>query len=407
MSETIRVVGGVYAERCLSPDWNAVYGSAGRAAAAISALGHSVELQAYLGREALAQMEAISLFENTFTLKPEPCNEFIRFRYLHDLATPEILGAPSVALPDLTVNAERVLRFGMLESTAVVNSQWAVYDPQSQGGAEPFAQNGSRAKHLACVLNLVEARMMAGLPQGAANECATAIRKSQNAEVVVIKMGPSGALVADATGFHNVPAYHSDAVWKIGSGDVFAATFAAQWMVNGHEPKEAADLASRATAHYCNTRGFISAPILSSINPRPIVPASNYFSGRKVKVYLAGPFFDLAQIWMVEQARINLHEIGLEVFSPYHDIGLGSAQDVALKDLEALDKCDLVFAIADGADTGTIFEVGYAIAKSKPVIVFCQRESEESLKMISGTGCKICSEYATAIYKTLWTAVEL
>lgn len=407
MSEPLLVVGGVYAERCLSPDWNAVYGSAGRAAAAINELGHPVELRAYMCQEAQEQMLGISCLREGFGLKPEPSETFIHFRYLHDLATPEILGLPTRILPPLAVEAAHVLRFGMLESTAIVKAQWAVYDPQNQGAAEPFTRNGSSAEHLALVLNLVEARMMAGLPEGSPADCADAIQASQSAEVVVIKMGPSGALVADAEKSETVPAYRSDSVWKVGSGDVFAATFAAQWMAAGKTPKEAADLASRATAFYCGSRGFITAKQLGDFSPRAITPTSRYLSGKRSKVYLAGPFFDLAQIWMVEQARLNLHEVGLDVFSPYHDIGLGSAQDVAWRDLKALDECDLMFAIADGADTGTVFEVGYAVAKGKPVIVLSQRESEESLKMMSGTGCTMCSEYASAVYEALWAAAEL
>jgi nucleoside 2-deoxyribosyltransferase len=80
-------------------------------------------------------------------------------------------------------------------------------------------------------------------------------------------------------------------------------------------------------------------------------------------VYLAGPFFDLAQVWLIEQARANLREMGLEVFSPYHDIGLGSANDVVAKDLEGIDASHLVFAIADGLDPGTLYEIGYARTK--------------------------------------------
>lgn len=401
------MVGGIYAERCLSPDWDAVYGSAGRAAAVISALGHAVELQAYMCDEALAQMRGVSFFDTDFSLKPETCSEFIRFRYLHDLATPEIVGVPTSPLPDLNVHADRVLRFGMLEATAVVHAKWAVYDPQNQGSAEPFAQNGSTANHLALVLNLVEARNMAALQDGSAKDCALRILAEQGAEVVVIKMGPCGALVAHHDSVCTVPAYHSNTVWKIGSGDVFAATFAAEWMLNGTSPQEAADLASRATALYCGSRGFSSTADLANFDARPILTTDRFLTGEKTKVYLAGPFFDVAQLWMVEQARLNLYEVGLDVFSPYHDVGLGSAQDVAWKDLEELNSCDLIFAIMDGADTGTVFEVGYAIAKQKPVIVFSQRESEESLKMMSGTGCIICSEYATAVYKTLWKAAEL
>ncbi len=408
MSESrISVVGGVYAERCISPDWNAVYGSAGRAATAISTLGLEVALHAYMSDETLAQMQAVSCLLQNFSLAPTRCASEVRFRYLHDLATPEIFGVPASPLPPISVSASRVMRFGMLESNAILDADWAVYDPQNQGSAEPFGMNGSRANHLALVLNLTEARKMSSLADGSAQDCAAAILKSQAAEVVVVKLGPQGALVAHGTDVHHVPAYRSESVWKIGSGDVFAATFAAQWMGKGWSPEAAADFASRATAIYCGHRGFPTEQEVEQAQLRPIAVARVPAGERKRKVYLAGPFFDLAQIWMVEQARLNLHEVGLDVFSPFHDIGLGSAHDVAARDLEALDTCDLVFAIADGADTGTVFEVGYAIAKKKPVIVFSQRESEESLKMLTGTGCAICNEYATAVYKTLWAAAEL
>src|SRR3546814_16308645 len=43
------IVGGIYQERCIQPLWNAVYGSAGRAAHCVSSLvGESVELHAYV-----------------------------------------------------------------------------------------------------------------------------------------------------------------------------------------------------------------------------------------------------------------------------------------------------------------------------------------------------------------------
>ena len=53
----IAVVGGCYAELCLMPSWNHVYGSAGRAAAAISSRCH-VELFTLLS----IQFEADFLF---------------------------------------------------------------------------------------------------------------------------------------------------------------------------------------------------------------------------------------------------------------------------------------------------------------------------------------------------------
>lgn len=110
---------------------------------------------------------------------------------------------------------------------------------------------------------------------------------------------------------------------------------------------------------------------------------------------------------MVEQARNNLHEMGLRVFSPYHDVGLGSADDVVAQDLQAIVDCDLMLAITDGLDAGTVYEIGYARALNKPVIVYSERHKGESLKMMEGSGCTLCDNYTTALYTTLWEAVKL
>lgn len=130
-------------------------------------------------------------------------------------------------------------------------------------------------------------------------------------------------------------------------------------------------------------------------------------SGTRRQAYLAGPFFDLAQVWMVEEARRNLGESGLRVFSPFHNIGLGNAQQVVQQDLKAIRDSDIVLAIVDGLDAGTLYEIGYARALGKPVVVFIERESEESLKMAEGSDCLIVRNYTTALYATLWKAAEL
>lgn len=132
-----------------------------------------------------------------------------------------------------------------------------------------------------------------------------------------------------------------------------------------------------------------------------------YLAGYRPLVYLAGPFFTLAQLWLVEQALADLKAMGLRVFSPYHEVGHGSADDVVQLDLEGIDKADLVFAIGDGLDSGTIYEVGYTCAKAKPVIFYCENETDENKKMMGGSGCTLCDDYATAIYQTLWTACAL
>ena len=100
--------------------------------------------------------------------------------------------------------------------------------------------------------------------------------------------------------------------------------------------------------------------------------------------------------------RDQLLGMGVEVFSPFHDVGAGSAEYVAPRDLKGLDDCDVVLAVLNGSDTGTIFEIGYAIAKGKPVVGLAQNMRAEDLKMPIGSGCVIATDLVTAIYHTIW-----
>jgi nucleoside 2-deoxyribosyltransferase len=302
---------------------------------------------------------------------------------------------------------ERVVRFGMLEGDAVVDAEWAVYDPQNESSAEPFCSNGSTAKHLAMVLNTWEAAQMAGMPGARPSETAPVIATKQRAEVVIVKMGPEGAFVWTAHGAQMVPAFRTKRVWKIGSGDCFVAHFANAWMNDGLSPVDAATRASHATAYYCENKGLPTPANLAGAAFAAIQVSASYTAGNRPQVYLAGPFFDLAQVWMVEQAYATLKGFGLRVFSPFHDIGLGSAEDVVEKDLEGICRSDMLFAITDGLDAGTIYEIGYARALGKPVVVYSERHVDENLKMMEGSNCVICRDYTISAYTALWEAVKL
>lgn len=404
---TIHVVGGVYREYCVHPRWNEIYGSAGRAALALATMGTPVTLHSYLNDEALQVMKDKSVWFDAFDIRATPVTDTVGFTYLYDMAVPEIHKVPDRPYAPLQVSEAHVVRFGMLEGDAVVDAEWAVYDPQNVGSAQPFGLNGSKAGHLALVLNAWEAAQMAGLPGAHPSQSAPVLAQSQSAEVVVVKMGAEGAFVWTASGTAQVPAYRTSKVWKIGSGDCFVAHFANAWIYEGRSPAEAAEIASRATAFYCQTQGFPNADTLAAQQFAPVALSDAYLRGVRRQVYLAGPFFDLAQVWMVQQARSNLLEMGLRVFSPYHDIGLGSAEDVVSKDLEGIAASDIVLALTDGLDAGTIYEIGYARALDRPVIVYSERHKGESLKMMEGSGCIICSDYTTALYATLWEAVKL
>ncbi|MCD9115918.1 PfkB family carbohydrate kinase [Pseudomonas bijieensis] len=401
----ISVSGGVYYEQCMCPTWQELFGSGGRAATAIARLGGTVNLTTYTDSTAESILRMRAALEG-FTLEPQAINHSLQFRYSHGLSKPSIHPAPK-RQTSLQVTARNVVRFGFLEGDCVVDAQKAVYDPQSSCYPAPFHENGSKAERLALILNRSEAEALHDNSVTNAANLARALSTSQHAEIVIIKMGPAGALLFHEDRTHHIPSFVTPKVWKVGSGDVFVATFAYFWIEDDLTPLDAALHASRATAYYCESQGFASRTELSTYNPDAASVPKKSKSGKAPLVYLAGPFFSLSQLWLIEEARGQLLEMGLNVFSPVHDVGHGSAEDVVHKDLDAIHECDLMLAIGDGLDAGTIYEIGYARALKKPVIMYVENESEEDQKMMVGSGCIITDDFVTAIYQTAWKAAEL
>lgn len=403
--DAIAVVGGAYRELCLRPHWREVFGSGGRAASALAAVGHSVTLHSFVDESTAGVVESRAALES-FSFLPTKVTRALSFEYRHGLDVPRIYGTETTSKP-LGVSNDLIVRFGMLEGDAIVHGRRVVYDPQNPKSPRLFRQNGSTAQELAIVLNRSEATLLTGLHSATVEQLAKAVLRQESANVVVIKQGASGAFVYDGKSEEVVPAYQSSMVWKIGSGDCFVAHFAAAWLSEGVSAAECAERASKATSFYCETRGLPTSEDLSIWDPPPILPSQRFIEGYRPVVYLAGPFFTLADLWMVDEARTSLMAAGLRVFSPYHDVGYGAADDVVTKDIAAIETTDLMLAIGDGMDPGTVYEIGYARAKGKPVIVYSENEPEEARKMMEGSSCIMCDDFVTSVYQTLWTACKL
>lgn len=390
----ITIAGGVYFERCLTPARSALLGSAGRAAAALSSLSDRVTLHSFHPAErALDAHYALSAYgvEAIFY----PSTAVVGFEYLHPMSSPRISPVPLPVAGTVAVEGEVVLRFGCLEGDFRICGRRAVYDPQSGSAPAPFSQNGSKAETLALVLNRGEATLLTS--EDDPGRAALALGKSDRADVIVIKMGAAGALVFQGGQQWQVPAYQANAVDKVGSGDVFSATFAHFWGEQGQNAAAAADLASRYTSGYVEDR-LLPLP---SIPPEksPIKPLT-----KRPKVYLGGPFFTTPQLWMVEEARSGLLSLGAEVFSPMHDVGFGPDEMVAKKDLAGLDQCDVMLALLSDSDPGTLFEVGHARATGKPVVALVESPRKQDSTMLLGTSCEIVDDLATALYRVVWAA---
>lgn len=401
----MKVVGGFYGERMMHPAHDALYGSGLRAAAALSELCGEIEFFTYVAPKQEAELNAIG---DTFGLRTfaNHRKHSIEFDYLHGCVSPELI-------PDLrtierceaiSVTGDIVVRFGMLEGSAVVNAEWAIFDPQTEVDPEIFCANGSMAKHLALILNKSEAFALSEVTdlEGAAKKL---MRLSPRTEVVVIKCDVRGALVCTKKKREWIRPHKTPSVFTLGSGDIFTAAFAFQWAVKQRSPVQAAEFASLATAFYCANQ-FLPLPTnfekLARKQYKPLKP-----KGVPGQIYLAAPFFSLGERWVVEQLRNALLDVGFRVFSPLHDVGVGTPKAVAPADIKGLNASSVVLACVDGMDAGTVFEVGYARARGIPVVALSTVAGRpEDLTMMLGSDCIVVHDIASAVYRTSWILVE-
>lgn len=391
----IDIVGGCYNETCLSPPVRQFYGSGGRAAAALAGRVPGVVLHTFVAPSAARKLQRLGALSG-FEIRQHPALEEVTFGYVHPLHSTQML-PPAAALhiaKPFHVTGDVVLLFGTVEGTPSVSGRTVIYDPQNGIAPKGFRETGSRAERLAILCNGGEATCLTGLVDPI--KAGKAIREREGADVVVVKAGPYGAYVLSADDVSAFPAYRSENMFGIGSGDIFAAAFALFWGISGLDARAAADRASRAVSLYVGTRHERLG--LDEAIDGPMVPVSV----QPGRVYLAGPFFTMAQRWLVEETRDVLLQLGLEVFSPLHEVGTGPAAEVAPADLAGLETCDRVFAIADGLDAGTLFEIGYARRMGIPVHVYAEKVEGENCKMILGSGCRMHQDFATAIYETAW-----
>ncbi|MBE6442100.1 MAG: nucleoside 2-deoxyribosyltransferase [Desulfovibrio desulfuricans] len=97
-----------------------------------------------------------------------------------------------------------------------------------------------------------------------------------------------------------------------------------------------------------------------------------------MRVYQAGPLFSEAEILWHRAFRDKLAAADIRVLWPgefftQHEIetwGPDAPKQIMERDRAAIDTCDAVVALLDGAqvDDGTAWEIGYAYAKGIPII---------------------------------------
>lgn len=374
------VTGGLYHEVCESPSWSAMYGSGGRAAAAIAELSSSVELHTYSPEsvETTAQLYG----RNGVGLRLFPSTTQIAFAYLHPLSRPSIAPIFMQQHPPIHVRGDAVIRFGFLEGEAIVTASHAVYDPQTSTAPAAFCANGSAANRLAIVLNEHELRALGRTPD--IIQAAKNVFETEHAEFIAAKRGVKGCAVFHRDGrIDHIPAYRSQNVFKIGTGDVFTAVLSFYWAREGKSPTEAADLASRAVAHYAQSK-LLPGRLPSGVDFRPVAP------NRSAKVIVLGSTRALQDRWLLEEARWCIRELGLTAVCP--DLG----DELLLSEQSA------TAALVLARDTEILRGSSFASIRefSVPAVLFFERPLDVDCL------AEQIHDFATAIYRVCWLAME-
>lgn len=406
MIPALKVVGGSYGEECAFPRRRILRGSGSRAATLLSSMGVKTTLHTTVYPDQLQQARSLALHLG-YEIQSVDSGQLIWFRYRFPLGRPDIYPSQIARIDQPEVNAECALVYGMVEGRPRVTAKKAVYDPQDGSNSRCFSDNGSVADVLAQVVSLSEGRALTGFAEP--TEIAEALLGQSGTTVAIVKCGPQGSLVATGDERAWVCSFPTRNVYKIGSGDVFSAAFAYSWICMNQDPVLAAWFASRCVAHYVE-HGVdrLNVELLQSFADEAKTAYMRHGSGMcrvipQGHIYLAGPFFSVSQQWVIDETRGALLDMGFNVFSPIHDIGEGLANDITSADLKALDRSQIVLAILDGLDSGTLFEVGYARAKGIPVVAVAEDVPPRMLTMIEGSGCDVVQDLTTAIYRTCWS----
>ncbi len=376
------IAGGLYQETCLVPDWNAEYGSGGRAAVAVAALSPRTVLHTYApghGSRGQDVLERLGV-----ELRLQPSSHGVAFAYFHPLSTPHIEPRRSAMVQHapIELSGDAVLRFGFLEGEAIVHANRAVYDPQTSARPVMFADNGSSADELALVLNEAEARALSG--KNDAREAATALLEAGTAHVVVVKGGARGALVMERGGAASeVPAYWSERVFKIGTGDVFSSVFALEWAERKHPAILAADRASLSVAAYCSS-GILPLTADAQTPREPVTLEETPV------VLLDGAVDTIGRRFVMEEARSSLLELGARVVCPALD-----APTIGLAVMSAL-------VIEEGLHGGLLPRLQGLERAGIPVVLL------DELHAVGTHGMgrlRVTDDFTSAIYFALWAAI--
>lgn len=129
-----------------------------------------------------------------------------------------------------------------------------------------------------------------------------------------------------------------------------------------------------------------------------------------MNIYLASPFFSNEQIEREERIKKHLRNLGLNVFSPKEESlitkesTIFDREQTFLSNIKHIQDCDIVFAITDTKDTGTIWECGYAYGINKPVVFYAETLGDKPFNlMLAQSGINVITKQSDITIENLKT----
>lgn len=394
----ISIIGGTYREINYENKSTEIFGSGLRCSKYLLENNVEVKFNTSGNDETEAYLNEYSKVYHQFDFNCINTDNMITFQYSYAMDSPTILPNLLNIIQTKTINieGEDVVYFGMLESKFSVKANKVVYDPQTSLNPIKFSEVGN-AKQLVYIVNFNEAKAISGFNK--IEEIKNFFFNVEKAHALIIKNGPFGATLFYDKFEFKIPSYVTNNVNKIGSGDIFTSSFAYYWLEKKATLEESASNASKATALFCENVQFARIDSNTGFGFKKF-EVKNLQSSQ---VYLASPIFSLSEIILIDKIRNSFIEMGVKVFSPFHDIGYGDDNEIAKKDLDGLENSDIIFCVLDNLDSGTLVEAGYSMAKGKKLIGYHTTCDKGSLLMLKPSKMKIYTNLTTAIYQTIWS----
>lgn len=124
---------------------------------------------------------------------------------------------------------------------------------------------------------------------------------------------------------------------------------------------------------------------------------------RKMKVYIAAPFFNPRQLEIVETIEKELTKKKIDFFSPrsqgksLKDMDknevLKTKKEVFDSNITEMDLCSHCIACVEEKDTGTSFEIGYFYSEKKPITLFSEKIDRINV-MLAEAAYSVCDDSA-------------